>query len=58
MKTGQVLESTCIFDHCDSNEKMLKTLLLVLIDKYRFHENYTDDIQECTKYIDEVLAEQ
>jgi len=37
---------------------MLKTLLQILIDKHRFHETYTDDIQEYTKYIDEIVAEQ
>jgi len=37
----------------------LNTLLQVLIDNHRFHGNYADDIvQEYTKYIDEVAAEQ
>ena len=41
----------------DSNKERLKILLQFLIDKHRFHENYADDIQEHTKYIDKVVAE-
>jgi len=53
----EVLESPWDFDQRDSNKERLKTLLLVLIDKQRFHEKYADDIEEYTKYIDEVVAE-
>ena len=39
-----------------SNKETLKTLQQVVIDRHRFHENYADDIQKYTNYIDEVVA--